>query len=469
MKDLARGLSRLTDYPFPPLMFTQTHKSYTYTIHTHTQRIYTRKHILNAAAPSSACHDLCCENGAMSKNKTNDSSNGVLVELRRVFVHLQHRPLFGVPTVARAPLLSDVSGSFAAGALCCVLGASGSGKTTLLNLLVQRLPTSCSVQGFVTYNKSEVPPLSRFGFVSQFDFFLPLLTVRETLMFGARLRMPVCTRASRANAVEALISDLSLKDCAATRVGGSGCRGISGGETRRLSVAVAMLRSPALLLADEPTTGLDAWMALSLVESLRNIANAGRTVIATLHQPRAEAFSLFDSLLLLARGQIVYWGSARAAMSYLSSLGFACPLLTSPPDFLLDLTSTNIFSFTEEEAAQADATHDLLIAEWAKRPCPIDIGDHTATGMGAFNSTESVLAVSFLTQISALLHRGLLNTLRDQLTLVGLAGGSIILGLVVGAIFFRLGVSPTATQERLTLAYISSCVSLRLSYGSHRY
>ena len=107
------------------------------------------------------------------------------------------------------------------------------------------------------------------GYVLQTDFLLPFLTVRETLRFAARLRLPASHSAADKRAVvEALILELGLKDVADTRVGGQRVRGISGGEARRVTAACQLVTDPALLYCDEPTTGLDAFTTRNLVETL---------------------------------------------------------------------------------------------------------------------------------------------------------------------------------------------------------
>lgn len=190
---------------------------------------------------------------------------------------------------------------------------------------------------------------------------------------------------------QSLLLEMGLKDCAETL-----CGRISGGEKRRLSTAVQMVTDPTLLFADEPTTGargeeaarsrdptsrrlcrdfhapskrfspngpthrrrppkpagLDAFTARSIVESFRAIASSGRTVICTIHQPRADIFGLFDSTMLLSKGRTVYFGPTAGMVAYFSGLGHACPTLTNPADYFLDLSSVdNRTPEAEEESA----------------------------------------------------------------------------------------------------------------------
>eukprot|EP01069_Polyplicarium_translucidae_P011526 Polyplicarium_translucidae@DN4045_c0_g1_i1.p1 len=109
---------------------------------------------------------------------------------------------------------------------------------------------------------------------------------------------------------------------------------------RRVSIAIELLDDPALLLLDEPTSGLDSNLAFDLMNTLWQIAKAGRTVIVTIHQPISQVFSMLDNLLLLDQGRVVYQGLTENAKQHFSSLGHECPAEFSPADFLMDLLSS---------------------------------------------------------------------------------------------------------------------------------
>src|SRR3990167_5775527 len=129
---------------------------------------------------------------------------------------------------------------------------------------------------------------------------------------------------------------LGLRDCADIRVGGDGKHpSISGGERRRVSIGIQMLTDPSILFLDEPTTGLDSFTANYLVEMLHSIANhSKRTVICTVHQPRSDIFHLFDYVMLLSKGRLVYYGKAsNHVLDYFSNINYPCPSDMNPADF----------------------------------------------------------------------------------------------------------------------------------------
>lgn len=106
--------------------------------------------------------------------------------------------------------------------------------------------------------------------------------------------------------MNALLSDLGLQECSNTIVGNSLIRGISGGERKRTSIGVELLTNPSLIFMDEPTTGLDSATSYNVLQIMKSLAKNGRTVISTIHQPSSEIFEMFDKLLLLVQGELIY-------------------------------------------------------------------------------------------------------------------------------------------------------------------
>jgi ABC-type multidrug transport system ATPase subunit len=154
-------------------------------------------------------------------------------------------------------LLDTASADMPAGSLTAIVGGSGSGKTTLLNTISHRVSSEkLKTSGIVTFNKNPDLRTIRSSYVMQQDVLLPTLTVRETLQYAADLRHPPpATKEERRAAVERVIMELGLKDCANTRIGNNVHKGCSGGEKRRTSVGVQLLANPSVLFCDEPTTG----------------------------------------------------------------------------------------------------------------------------------------------------------------------------------------------------------------------
>eukprot|EP00897_Mesotaenium_endlicherianum_P001634 jgi/Mesen1/1499/ME000132S00440 len=262
------------------------------------------------------------------------------------------------PQQAQKRILHGITGSVQPGELLALMGPSGSGKTTFLNLLGGR--GSIAYDGH-PYSKD----LKRkIGYVAQDDLFAPTLTVRETLVYAALLRLPrQLTRKQKVQRVDAIISDLGLDKSKNTIIGNHMIRGVSGGERKRVSVAHEILTDPSLLLLDEPTSGLDSTTALRLIQVLLKLSQSGRTVVTTIHQPSSRLFHSFDKLLLLAEGHSVFCGRASEAMPYFGALGFAPLFATNPADFILDIANGNLQDCKVPERLQVAADKQSIVVK----------------------------------------------------------------------------------------------------------
>eukprot|EP00057_Strongylocentrotus_purpuratus_P014913 XP_011669387.1 PREDICTED: protein white [Strongylocentrotus purpuratus] len=261
---------------------------------------------------------------------------------------VNHHPTRGIigrlrgerpPPVKR--ILKGVSGVADPGTLTALMGSSGAGKTTLLNVLNQRGLAGLDVQGQVYLNGIPIREYGMqtsklIGYVQQHDIIPKELTVSEYLTFCAQLTMsknlPDEAKVAKVNEI---IEEFSLRKCADTMIKGKQC--ISGGERKRVSVATKLFAEPKLLFLDEPTTGLDSYMAALLVNNLKSLAAQGYNIICTIHQPSTEVFNLFDQLLILADGTISYNGPRAESVSYFSSIGYDCPDTYSPADYFIAL------------------------------------------------------------------------------------------------------------------------------------
>ncbi|XP_022742221.1 ABC transporter G family member 22-like [Durio zibethinus] len=250
----------------------------------------------------------------------------------------------GITTSEERDILNGISGAVNPGEVLALMGPSGSGKTTLLNLLGGRLIQS-NVGGSITYNDQPYSKFlkSRIGFVTQDDVLFPHLTVKETLTYAARLRLPkALTKQQKEKRAIDLIYELGLERCQDTMIGGSFVRGVSGGERKRVCIGNEIIINPSLLFLDEPTSGLDSTTALRTIQTLQDIAEAGKTVVTTIHQPSSRLFHKFDKLILLGKGSLLYFGKASEVMVYFSSIGCSPLIAMNPAEFLLDLANGNI-------------------------------------------------------------------------------------------------------------------------------
>uniref|UniRef100_A0A1D2A9Y0 ABC transporter domain-containing protein n=4 Tax=Auxenochlorella protothecoides TaxID=3075 RepID=A0A1D2A9Y0_AUXPR len=209
-------------------------------------------------------------------------------------------------------ILNDVSGFMRPGEMVALMGPSGSGKTTLMDILSGRKNVG-KISGEVLMggNKPSVPFLRRYtGYVEQFDTLVDYMTVEEMLIYTAEMKRPVEEEASlKVAAVEDTITALGLASCRKVKIGNHMARGISGGQAKRVNIGLALVTNPRILFLDEPTSGLDSYTSNEVMTTVKTLARRGLTVCATIHSPTPYCFHLFDRLLLLLRGQVVYFGT----------------------------------------------------------------------------------------------------------------------------------------------------------------
>ncbi|GER45742.1 ABC-2 type transporter family protein [Striga asiatica] len=252
--------------------------------------------------------------------------------------------LKSVTSTVERDILNGISGSVDPGEVLALMGPSGSGKTTLLSLLGGRV-SEPAFGGSITYNDQPYSKTlkSKIGFVTQDDVLFPHLTVKETLTYAARLRLPKkLTKEEKDQRAMDVIYELGLESCQDTMIGGSFVRGVSGGERKRVCIGNEIIINPSLLFLDEPTSGLDSTTALRIVDTIHDIAEVGKTVITTIHQPSSRLFLKFDKLILLGKGSLLYFGKASEAMIYFSSIGCSPLIAMNPAEFMLDLANGNV-------------------------------------------------------------------------------------------------------------------------------
>ena len=350
----------------------------------------------------------------------------------------------GKPSTKR--ILDSVSGIFGPDEAWAVMGPSGSGKTTLLNALTG---VTKPTVGTITVNNH---PFDRAtmrqvsAFVPQDDLLTPTLTVHEALMDAALFKTGLPTQDREAR-VTTLISQFGLEECRDVLIGHPGSnKGISGGQKRRLSVALELCGNPSLLYLDEPTSGLDAVNTMSLVRRLSNLAASGVTVIATIHQPSAAAFFTFDRLLLLHRGQICYQGPVALGaqpVAFFAAAGFVCPALENPADFMFEVLVMNT------AAIRAAYLEGSMVPEDAQR------APDAKMSLLPARRTASAYPASRAMQMYAHVRRNLLGMRRDPLLARIRVGSAVGVSLIVGVLYFDIGNGATGVNQIISLLVFS--------------
>ena len=340
-------------------------------------------------------------------------------------------------------ILQSAVGIAGPGRLVAIMGPSGSGKTTLLTAIAGRMPKTkgMTLEGTVLCGGG-----SRIGFVQQDDCFYSQLTVAETLNMAASFQLPKGREEEREKRVQEVLKKLGLTKCADTIVGDNKTRGISGGEKKRLSIGIELLSDPGIILADEPTTGLDSFQAEKVMRVLHSLAKGGRIVLCTIHQPKASIFSFFDDVVLLTEGRTVFSGSVNQARELFASRELACPAETNLAEFFLDSISID-----DDSAEACRERIDGLVSAFSPASAALAKSVKAkGTGKGASAGGGHVRS-GILTQLKILYLRSFRQVARDKATNVLRAVTNVNSAIVFGSIYWRL----RRTQVRLD--WIGSC------------
>jgi len=345
-------------------------------------------------------------------------------------------------------ILNAVSGGANPGQVLSIMGPSGSGKTTLLNSLAGR---SKLAGGSIYLNgKPQIRAMRRYiAYVLQDEVFFGTMTVKQILYFAARIRLPESmSENEKRNRADMIMKLLGIEKCANSIVGTLFQRGISGGERKRLNIAVQLITWPSLILLDEPTSGLDSSTSYDLVLTLKELAKRGCTVVMTIHQPSSAVFQLFDQLLVLSEGNTLYNGKAAQVVSYFDQRGFKCPATYNPGDFVLELakSKTATKNLLRDSTSIGGTTTSSLRVEELKERGGSKLSPNIAGGTTE-EQWNDLFPTNWCTQFTALFHRawivkqsGTFDTL--QLTQV------FLVAVVASLVWFRSPLKEDAIEDK---------------------
>ncbi|OWY96952.1 ABC transporter, partial [Phytophthora megakarya] len=398
----------------------------------------------------------------------------------------------------RKEILKNVSGVFKPGTITLLLGQPGSGKSALLKMLSARFPEAknVTVEGDISFNnvprqqiKDRLPQFV--SYTDQRDKHFAPLTVKETLEFAYQvcggditkrkefvaslpsekenLEALQATKAIFQHYPDVIIQQLGLQNCQDTIVGDAMIRGVSGGERKRVTTGEMEFGMKFVSLMDEISTGLDSAATFDIIKTQRSIAHKlNKTVVIALLQPSPEIFALFDNVMILNEGELMYHGPCNKVEGYFESLGFKCPPERDIADYLLDLGTRQQYRYEIEQGSKAPR----LPQEFGDSFRQSALYQETLDALTAPHEPELLKTVkdsmdpmpkfqqSFLESTATLFKREIMITYRNKAFIFG----RLLMILVMGLLFSTIYYDFDPTQVSVATGVIFSSVMF-LSMG----
>lgn len=427
-------------------------------------------------------------------------------------------------------ILDNVYGSVKQGEICAIMGASGAGKSSLLDILAGRNKRG-TVTGEIFLGERPIDHTYQLvkGYVLQENIMMSTMTVKEYLMMNAQLRLPeLMPRSEKEHRVRQVMRELGIEHLAQRQIGSNIKKGLSGGEKRRVALGAELVISRPILFCDEITSGLDSYNAFQVVKCLHDLArNHRKTIVMSIHQPSSAIFDLFDKLVLLSEGRIVFSGEARSALPHFQSLGFEQPEDFNTPDFILDLVvgasmakqrkapKNDVFStiLRKRKVQQTSAqdgdrsssrgsggggggssnqstttsnyaiTYDDIVTrrtEYMEEPkfnlSELEQYQSSATLFGwsapplensvRYASKSGLYNTSIYNQLQVLSVRAFKNFMRNLFLFPGHVLFSVAMGLILGGIFYKLPLDLAGTQNRIGIFFLLTVILSLVSMSS---
>lgn len=372
--------------------------------------------------------------------------------LKTRMIHIQFKDLSYEVQVGycrqKKQILKGLDGIFKAGELTAIMGTSGAGKSTLLNILngfqQGRLTGEINyignkgVQNWNKYKKDSC-------YIQQTDYLYDLFTVQESMMIAAYLKIGNVTHKFRQMLTEDILKRLNLTKTKDTMISR-----LSGGQKKRLSIALELIDNPPIMFLDEPTTGLDSLASFQCISALQNLAKNGRTIICTIHQPSAMIYEMFDHIYLIVDGQCMYAGTPANTVSYFARQGFQCPKYHNPADYMLDVVNGEYGNYDNQLIAMAK--HHCQRVLTPLKHCMIKEASFDERNVQVLSTIKPP---SEITKFMILVRRSMLLMYRDwtmiHLKIIILFFVAILLGLL----FEHTGDDSSKTLSNLGFLMIS--------------
>ncbi|KAH8284489.1 hypothetical protein KR044_010297 [Drosophila immigrans] len=344
-------------------------------------------------------------------------------------------------------ILRDIHGEFRSHELSAIIGPSGAGKTTLLNLLAGFGSYSLTGEILVNNYPRDMRIFRKMSrYIMQTDILDQQFTISEMMLLAANLKLGNELKLEqKLEVIDEILGMLRLKGAQNTKTDK-----ISGGERKRLSIALELVNNPPILFLDEPTTGLDDLSSSQCIALLKMLASGGRTVICSIHTPSAKIFEMIDKVYVLAEGQCIYQGSGANIVRYMNHIGLSCPLTYNPADFIIEVACHEYGDGYHNQ--MVDAVSNGRVLRWSSA---VQDGKRTPTKSDTTSGASTCYEIeqfelefdprllisksSWWMQYKLLLVRMMVQMWRDKSHIKLKFYMNIFLALIVGGLYMGVG------------------------------
>lgn len=373
-------------------------------------------------------------------------------------------------------ILHDVSGFANPQEMYAIMGGSGSGKTSLLSIISNQLKMqdNFEIDGTVCLNNkklSEVNSNYYIRYIPQESILFEFLTPYEFLKFTLSLKTND-TKENVKNRVDKILADLGLTKVSHTLIGDTIVRGLSGGEKKRVCIASELMLYPSVLILDEPTSGLDSFISKSVISMLKDVLSYGVTIIMTIHQPSYDIFQMFNRLMLIQEGYVVFQGKAEDSIDYFNGINFDVPKNINPPEFYMKILR---IEDRNNPTDQEKKTSELLRSSY-KAIEPSIWSDINPIVENTPNSPEDDFQKYFFKSLKWLVWREIINYIRNPFAISMKVGQVIVFIILFDLIFYQLEYDTEGVDNRrgVLIFMVFICyfipnftVSMNIAYERH--
>ncbi|KAL2742768.1 hypothetical protein V1477_008257 [Vespula maculifrons] len=357
---------------------------------------------------------------------------------------------------SKKQILKGINGLFKSGDLTAIMGPSGAGKSTLLNILTG-FKQDKSMKGKINYlnNKGNNETWNEYKkyscYILQEDQLPNLFTVNEAMIISTNLKLGNnLNRKAKQILIDDILDTLDLIHTKNTRT-----NKLSGGQKKRLSIALELVDNPPVMFLDEPTTGLDSSSSLQCVTMLQKLAKGGRTIICTIHQPSAVIYMMFDHVYLLADGRCMYEGAAKNTIDYFAQLGLHCPKYHNPADYMLEIVSNEYGNFNDQLVATIENNKTIWRAKSSMKNQSIIDDNGIKDYKREEKTTVLINTPSEFTRFWILLNRCFVQFYRDWTLSYLKLLVHFSVGLFLGLFFDNAGMDSNKTISNISFIMVS--------------